>query len=900
QATRGSASPAPYSRGLVFPTRLCKFCYHHYQTYFSSTMSSSTSGQTSTPSSDFKSIINTGLSRALNEYKNKTGKPLLDHPLAAELQRCDSVDAIKAILQVQAEAFQQFRDGDKRLMRWINPVVDVLSTFSDTIGGAASIGFPPAGPIFSAIGVLLAAGKGVRASHDALVELLEPMKDFFERLGVYTQIPLTAEMAEVLVKIVAEIFSILSIATKEVTRKRAKIYLRSLLGRTDIEDSLKKLNGLIQKEVPMAIAQTMMDVNEIKWNQIEQDVRKWFSPPDPSTNHNTACGVYHNAPPTWFFEASVFKGWMSNGSLLWVHGKPGSGKSVLCAAIIQHIMTLRDSGSVTLTYFYFDFRDEEKQNVRNAVASLLIQLSAYSKHCCEIIHQLYSTHGKGTQQPSNGILIDRLKEMLTVTARQQPIFIVLDALDECPDDGTPTPREEVLNLVVLLVRLQLPNLHICVTSRPEIDIQTMLKPLAVNAISLHDETKQKFVIANYVSSVVSSDVRMKKWRDEDKKLVVEELSERADGMFQWVFCQLDMLRHTVQPDVRAILAKLPKTLDETYERVLNDINENNREHACRLLHCLAVAVRPLRVEELAEILTFDFDAAQDGIPKFHPDRRPKDPEEAVLSICSSLITIIDNPGSRVVQFSHFSVKEFLTSNHLASSTEQLTPYNTLPGPAHTILAQVCLGLLLHSDDSDDNKSVKDSPLAEYAARNWIAHAQFEDVASHVEDGMVSLFDHDRPHFATWISLYDIDAESGRKLPTKIPNPLYYSALCGFHVLVQHISIKSPQDVNASGDSFGFPVVAALYRNHFPVAEFLLEHGGRVDVRDEGQQTALYKAIDRPGNVALDVVRFLLDHGADVNARRDDHWTPLHLAVNIGELSVARMLLDHQADVNSRN
>jgi hypothetical protein len=91
-----------------------------------------------------------------------------------------------------------------------------------------------------------------------------------------------------------------------------------------------------------------------------------------------------------------------------------------------------------------------------------------------------------------------------------------------------------------------------------------------------------------------------------------------------------MLRHAVQPDVRAILATLPKTLDETYERVLKDINENNREHARRLLHCLAVAVRPLRVEELAEILTFDFDAAQDGIPKFHADRRPKEQEEAIL------------------------------------------------------------------------------------------------------------------------------------------------------------------------------------------------------------------------------------------------------------------------------
>jgi hypothetical protein len=201
------------------------------------------------------------------------------------------------------------------------------------------------------------------------------------------------------------------------------------------------------------------------------------------------------------------------------------------SAIIQHIMALRDTERATLAYFYFDYRDEEKQTVRNAVTSLLIQLSAYSKPCCDIIYRLYSAHGKGTQQPSNSILIECLKEMLAVVS-QQPIFLVMDALDECPDLGLPTPREAVLNFVMDLVRLQLPNLHICVTSRPEIDIQTMLKPLAVNAISLHDETRQKFVIANYVNSVVSSDMYMRKWRDEDKELVVEELSERADGMYE--------------------------------------------------------------------------------------------------------------------------------------------------------------------------------------------------------------------------------------------------------------------------------------------------------------------------------------------------------------------------------
>jgi hypothetical protein len=126
--------------------------------------------------------------------------------------------------------------------------------------------------------------------------------------------------------------------------------------------------------------------------------------------------------------------------------------------------------------------------------------------------------------------------------------------------------------------------------------------------------------------------------------------------FRWVFCQLETLREAVHRNLRGILAKLPRALDETYERVLKGINENTIEHARRLLHCLAVAIRPLRVEELAAILAFDFDDLEGGIPTFHADWQLKDQEGAVLSTCSSLISVVDDYRTyvgkcRVVQFS---------------------------------------------------------------------------------------------------------------------------------------------------------------------------------------------------------------------------------------------------------
>jgi hypothetical protein len=206
--------------------------------------------------------------------------------------------------------------------------------------------------------------------------------------------------------------------------------------------------------------------------------------------------------------------------------------SYFSSSIIEDIQLLCDAGHATMCYFYFDFRNTAKQHLHDLVPSLLTQLSGRSGPRCDILSQLYSAHEDGKKQPSDRVLAECLKEMVMLPG-QLPIYLIMDAIDECSNvSGIPSPRERVLRLVKELVELRLPNLHICVTSRPEIDIRDVLDSLASRPLSLHEQTGQKQDIVDYVKSIVYSDSEpiMKRWRQEDKELVIETLAEKADGM----------------------------------------------------------------------------------------------------------------------------------------------------------------------------------------------------------------------------------------------------------------------------------------------------------------------------------------------------------------------------------
>ena len=665
----------------------------------------------------------------------------------------------------------------------------------------------------------------------------------------------------------------------------------------------------------------------------------------------------------WFIQGDTFRKWKSTGSLLWVNGLranfsflslrtadgfrfiAGSGKTIISyvtnstfirgthvtdsSSIIKDIQDVCPTGLANLAIFYFHFGDITKQDARNLLSSVLFQLCSQSGQYSQVLSSIYSSHGNGSREPSIETLQKCLKDILALQG-QGPLYVVMDAIDECSDSsGLRTQRQEVLEILKELIELNHPHVHFCVTSRPEIDIQRVFDPLNPYNVSLHNQPGQIRDLADYVKTVVGSDAKMQDWPAKVKESVINTLAAKGGGMyvnvvltpsilfscddfrFRWAYCQLETLRQCPLRYISSTLNELPKTLDETYERVLRGIPEKMQKDAHSIFQWIMVSSRPLLVDEIAEVFAINFDEEMSGIPVFEPSWRDANAEMAVLSACSALVTIVDDRwrGRKMVQFSHFSVKEYLTSDRVAN-LEHVSRFHIHPKPAHTHLAKACLSVLLHLDYSVTDAELRNFPLARYAAEHWVEHAQFEDVSSYIRDGMDILFEKDRPHFSTWVWLYDIDCDGdshvGDTRPEELDRlPLYYAALCGFRGVVGRLLAAQPQDLDTGSGNWGAPINAALDKEHLSVAQFLLDRGAIGDVLGFKGQTGLYIASTRG---YANIVRSLIDRGANLNAECKDRnadfeevqWPPLHAAIYEDHPDIALLLLEGGADTEIRS
>ena len=202
---------------------------------------------------------------------------------------------------------------------------------------------------------------------------------------------------------------------------------------------------------------------------------------------------------------------------------------MISSSIIEDIKPKCATGLESFAYFYFDFNDSEKQNLRGLLSSLLIQLCTRSHRGYNILLNLFKANANGFGQPSEIDMIECLKTVLKLLHHER-VYIIVDAVDESPSAGLPSPREQVLKLITGLIDLRHPNMRFCITSRPEVDIRKVLEPLPFPSISLDDQEGQKEDIVNFIKSVVESDPKMREWRPEDRQLVIDSLSRRAEGM----------------------------------------------------------------------------------------------------------------------------------------------------------------------------------------------------------------------------------------------------------------------------------------------------------------------------------------------------------------------------------
>ncbi|CAN9361213.1 unnamed protein product [Alternaria alternata] len=623
----------------------------------------------------------------------------------------------------------------------------------------------------------------------------------------------------------------------------------------------------------------------------------WLSAPDPSTNYHKAHKQRQAETGLWLLESAKFSDWKKRAaSRLWLHGIPGCGKTILSSTIIGHLVQHCDKDtSMMMAYFYFDFKDTQKQDPELMLRSLLCQLLQRSVVIPKGVDALFSSCENGQRKLSSHALLQVTREAAQEFTH---VYVVLDALDEC------TQRSELMDMLETVGGWQLSNLHLLMTSRKERDIESSLEGYVKE-----DDTVclQRHVvdqdIQRYVQHRLLVDKGLAKWnKDAAIRQEIETAMMRgAHGMFRWVVCQLDTLAKCLNRALlRESLASLPRTLDQTYDRILTAISEEHSEYAMRILQWLTFSAQPLSVEEVAEVVAID--VARD--PAFDRDEVLEDPLEA-LDICSSLITITTNgadersgSAQRIVALAHYSVQEYLVSDRIEQGLAK--QYSMQEAACQSTITRGTLKYLMQLQQPLERETLRVFALARYSAEFWSSHLRKTgDEMEQISQLTMGLLAREEPAYLNWLRLHDPDRPweepNLEKSADNIPMPLYYAALLGFST-VTRLLLNKGAEINAQGGHYGNALQAASEGGHEQVVKTLLDAGAEVNAQGGHYGNAL-QAASEGGHEQ--VVKTLLDAGAEVNAQGGDYGNALQAASEGGYEQVVKTLLDAGAKVNAQ-
>ncbi|KAL8647369.1 MAG: hypothetical protein Q9226_006457 [Calogaya cf. arnoldii] len=658
--------------------------------------------------------------------------------------------------------------------------------------------------------------------------------------------------------------------------------------------------------------------NKADLERLEEEkrlIQGWLSAPDPSINHNRAQQSHHVETGSWFLGSDEFKRWKRQRIVTWLYGIPGCGKTILASTIIEAIREGYGSANDTaVLYFYFDFNDLQKQKLAFMVRSLLSQILECSSVAFRRLKSLYDLCSDGKSQPNLKSLCVKLAE---IVENVDETFIVFDALDECGE------REELFGIINQVRQYNPQKTHMLVTSRRLPDIEETLSPLVaeMDRIRVGGAPVDSDILA-YINERLQSDQGLKRWRrlPEVQAEIRSTLTEKADGMYippksrrvSRKSClhyqvSLDSLpagcpaNCTRLPALRKALRNLPKTLDETYSRILCSIPDECADDAFNMLQWLTYSVQPLLVTELAEVVAINID----GEPWFDPEARFPEPSE-VLSILSSLVTIEEAPiksdkghVQQRVRFAHFSVQEYLVSDRILN--QKAKRFAIQKSLATQYIAEATCAYLFHIgkclSEHGQSESKPKFPLSAYATAQWVHHLLLlEKKRISCELLLKLLLKIQELEIISSYSFYIGIFKAVCQFP--VNHPLGFAAWAGIPDLVQTL-LKEGHDINAQSLLWGSALHAALLGHADEnLLRLLLAEGSDVNARCEQlrRPTALQIAARRSNKPAIEL---LLQYGADVNAHSEE-GPALHDACNLCDLEIARLLLQRGADANTYN
>ncbi|KAI1109430.1 ankyrin repeat-containing domain protein [Nemania sp. NC0429] len=627
-----------------------------------------------------------------------------------------------------------------------------------------------------------------------------------------------------------------------------------------------------------------------------RDIVEWLDAPDQSIDHDEARQKHEPGTGQWFLDSRHYQDWLGGpSSRLWLHGKAGCCKTVLCSTIIEDVQRrLSSQTGAVLVYFYFSFADIRKQSYHSLLLSLVTKLIKD----CFVVHPSISTAFDRRRKPDIRVLEEALVALLR---GHRTSYVVVDALDECPETGD--ERERVMQGLGRIAKMAI-GTRFLVTSRKESDIEEFMQTWTNVRLAI-DEKCVSADIDTFIKAALVNDPKLKRLPDTVKEEIEDTFHANSDGMFRWAALQLQSIRSLKIPRpsyISAALHTMPRSLDETYERILAAIDELYYDEVRVALQWLTFSEAPLSVVELVEACSIGLDNVN------HEGSLDECNEETIaglLSVISPLVLVEDGiPITRNnrlpkkfsdarraqhIRLAHFTVKEYLLSNRLQTSRISRFSLNT---DSYYDLARTCCAYLINfTDRSETQKWIEERPLAFQQAGKWSSIVNFTPSYPLL------------PHAARLWSRYQALAESQLAIPQSDAG-LHLEVIQNERVRVSWLCLGGcdrTDDTNcrcAYDPKFWRDGTTALYwaalLRFDRTISILYEQDCCSDInRIGGVHGTAIQAAAYSG--AESIVRFLLDRGADVNLRAGKYGTALQAAAHEGYEKIVEILIHAGAD-----